>query len=196
MKVSDHISIRWHSRAGQGAVTACNFLAEALNDLGWHSTSFPDFGAEKRGAPVLVFNRASRDKFDDNPAQPAHLGLVVLLEPSLVRAEISYDDVVAGLGDDGVLLINTTRTTPSKFAEKFSGETWHVPASKIANETVGRNVPNVPTVGAITKILGLDRDEIRGLLAENLAQHFRPDLVEKNMIGFDRGYDELFEPKK
>ena len=55
------IEIRWHGRAGQGVVTAAVTLADVISteeDL--YVQAFPEFGAEKRGAPILAFNRISK----------------------------------------------------------------------------------------------------------------------------------------
>ena len=51
--------IRWHGRGGQGAKTAAIFLAEAVLDQGKHSQGFPEYGPERRGAPVRGFTRIS-----------------------------------------------------------------------------------------------------------------------------------------
>ena len=192
MKIIDNFAIRWHSRAGQGAVSAGQFFSEAMVKIGKQAMCFPSFGAEKRGAPVEVFNRIAEHPLDD-PSQPRLIDVAILLEPSLVGAELSHDDILAGLSQDGVLLINTQQKESSKFNKKFGGKIFHVPATKIANDTVGRNVPNVATVGALTRILELDKKEIQKLLLANLSSIFPEKIVVKNMTGFERGYNEVIE---
>jgi pyruvate ferredoxin oxidoreductase gamma subunit len=187
----ESFSIRWHSRAGQGAVTASDFVGNALGQMGYATLSFPNFGAEKRGAPVEVFNRVSKNEKTENPAQPTHPDLVILLDPSLVGAELSYADIVRGLKPDGKFVINTGQKEKTKFSEIFSGKIYHVPATKIALETIQRDVPNVAMVGALTKILDLDFEKIAGFLKEDLSKVFPAPIVEKNLEGFDRGYNEV-----
>jgi len=51
------IEIRFHGRGGQGAVIASKILASALFKEGQYAQSFPAFGAERRGAPVMAFTR-------------------------------------------------------------------------------------------------------------------------------------------
>ena len=51
------IEVRWHGRGGQGAVTAAEILAHAAINEGKYAQAFPSFGPERRGAPVLAFNR-------------------------------------------------------------------------------------------------------------------------------------------
>lgn len=190
MKLPKDFALRWHSRAGQGAVSAAQFFSEAMIGIGKQSMSFPSFGAEKRGAAVEVFNRTS-SKILDNTSQPRKIDAVILLEPSLINAELSHKNVLAGLQKTGFLLINAEKNKKSEFHKLFGGKIFHVPATKIAFETVGRNVPNVATVGALVKILELDKKEMRSLLETNLSAAFPEKIVEKNLTGFDRGYDEV-----
>ena len=93
--------IRWHARAGQGAKTAAHVLALALLESGRSVQAFPEYGPERRGAPLRAFTRLS-----DRPIR-RHDGvtdpdLVVVLEPSLVH-EV---DVAEGLREEGLILVN------------------------------------------------------------------------------------------
>jgi pyruvate ferredoxin oxidoreductase gamma subunit len=93
--------IRWHARAGQGAKTAAHALALAALQSGKSAQAFPEYGPERRGAPLRAFTRVS-----DRPIR-RHDGitdpdLVVVLEPSLVH-EV---DVAEGLHEEGLILLN------------------------------------------------------------------------------------------
>ena len=55
------LEIRWHSRAGQGAVTGAKGLAEVVATTGKDVQAFAFYGSAKRGAAMMAFNR-----FDDN----------------------------------------------------------------------------------------------------------------------------------
>ncbi len=91
--------IRWHARAGQGAKTASQMLAVALLRSGKSVQAFPEYGPERRGAPLRAFTR-----YDDRPIRRHDAvtapDVVVVLEPSLTH-EI---DVTAGLKPNGLLL--------------------------------------------------------------------------------------------
>ena len=188
----DEISIRWHSRAGQGAVTAAGFFAEAMEQFGYKVQSFPDFGAEKRGAPVVVFNRVSKTaKVLDDPAHLTHIDMAILVDPTLVGAELDYEDVLNGLQDDGILFINTSKTGASGFNEKFKGLIYHLNATQIALDTIHRNIPNVAVMGGVAGVLRIDKGKMRELLKIHLSAHFPEKLVEANLQGFDRGYEEI-----
>lgn len=190
----EELYVRWHSRAGQGGVTAANFFAEALAKMGYKTQSFPDYGAEKRGAPVVVFNRFSKKAESlDDPAHLLEIDLCLLLDPTLIGAELDYSDILHGLKKSGRLLINTSKIGPSQFNEKYEGEIFHLNATQIALDTVKRNVPNVAMVGGITKILDIDFTEMEGILVEHLSAFFPEKIVQANIEGFRRGYEEVIK---
>ena len=54
--------IRWHARAGQGAKTASQLYATALLHDGKSVQAFPEYGPERRGAPLRAYTRV-----DDKP---------------------------------------------------------------------------------------------------------------------------------
>jgi len=57
--MSGYFEIRWHGRGGQGAVTGAKSLAECVQGTGRNVVAFPEYGPERRGAPVKAFNRFS-----------------------------------------------------------------------------------------------------------------------------------------
>ena len=95
--------IRWHARAGQGAKTAAQVLALALMRSGRNVQAFPEYGPERRGAPLRAFTRTSDKPIrrHDSVTSP---DVVVVLEPSLVH-EL---DVTEGLAPGGFVLFNGT----------------------------------------------------------------------------------------
>lgn len=190
--MKSELSVRWHSRAGQGAVTAANFFGEAFAAFGYKVQSFPDFGAEKRGAPVVVFNRVSKNAdILDDPAHLTRVDLVILLDPTLLGNELDYEDVLKFLSPEGILIVNTSKEGASLFNEKYSGTIFHLNATKIALETIKRNIPNVAMMGGVSKILKMDHKKTKLLLEKTLSSVFSPLLVEKNLEGFDRGAKEV-----
>ena len=98
--MSDLLEIRWHARAGQGAKTAAHLLALGFLRSGSYAQAFPEYGPERRGAPLRAFTRACSTPIrrHDSVTTP---NLVCVLEPSLVH-EI---DVADGLAEEGRLLV-------------------------------------------------------------------------------------------
>ncbi len=136
--------IRWHARAGQGAKTASQLFATAALRAGKSAQAFPEYGPERRGAPLRAYTRVS-----DNPIRRhdaiAHPDVVVVLEPSLVH-EV---DVTEGLGPDGVVLVNASSPPP----ELAGVDVVCVPAEELAASR-GSKFVNLLMVGALAAELG------------------------------------------
>lgn len=149
------IEICFHGRGGQGAVVASKILAVALFSEGKYVQSFPAFGVERRGAPVMAFTRVDGEYIDLRCEiyDPDH---VIVLDPSLLESI----DVTKGLKEGGTILVNSDRV-PSGFQQfdKFSVAT--IDASAIAVEhglgTRQHPIVNTAILGAFAKQSGLIR---------------------------------------
>jgi len=188
------LSIRWHSRAGQGAITASTALAEILGGYGKFVQSFPDFGAEKRGAPVVVFNRISNEKIDD-ASQPSEVDAAVLLDTSLISScEIPVKTILEGLKKNGILLVNTPQKALKMSTN--SAKVFAVNASEIAIAEIGKDIPNVPILGALIRILNLAKlENFSQKLEKKLAKNLPAEIVTGNLRAFKRGFEEVREIK-
>ena len=101
--------VRFHGRGGQGAKTAGYILAVAAAEEGWNINAFPEYGAERRGAPMKSYVRIS-----DAPIRlrsgVRHPDIVVVLDDTLLATE----NVTEGMTESGVLVVNTDQTTVEK----------------------------------------------------------------------------------
>jgi pyruvate ferredoxin oxidoreductase gamma subunit len=149
LKVKDDIiEIRWHGRGGQGAVTSAELLATAAIEEGKFAQAFPSFGPERRGAPVLVFNRISNDSPIRARVSVTNPDIVVILDPGL----LSITNVTSGLKKDGTVVINTPRALVDIKSEL--GGPWRlavVNATSIAREMIGVPIVNTTMLGALVK---------------------------------------------
>ena len=169
------IEIRFHGRGGQGAVVASKVLAVAFFHEGLYVQSFPAFGVERRGAPVMAFLRVDRQPINlrINIYEPDH---IVVLDPTLIGAV----DVTSGLKENGWILINSHQP-PEVFGGNLKGfRTATVDATSISiqNGLGSRTNPIVNTaiLGAFSKVTGLVgidaialaiREEVPGKKNEN-----------------------------
>jgi len=176
------LEVRWHGRGGMGAVTAGELLAKAAIREGKYAQSFPNFGSERRGAPVMAFLRISDEaiRVRTNVYNP---DVVVVLDPTLVKIA----DVTAGLKDDGVIIINTAKSA-EQVAKDF-GSKWKVAtvnATKIAREAIGLPITNTSMIGAFMKVTGSVGD---AAMEEELKERFgrRADV---NVVAMKQAYSE------
>ncbi len=169
MKAHGLTEIRWHARAGQGAKTAAHTLALALLSTGKSVQAFPEYGPERRGAPLRAYTRSSDRPIrrHDGVTEP---DLVVVLEPSLVH-EV---DLAEGLKTDGLLLWNG-----ASVPRELAGQPVRcVPSTRNSNLVMLGAVagalgepPLEAVQDAAVEMLGrkLGADEIRAAVAEGHA---------------------------
>jgi pyruvate ferredoxin oxidoreductase gamma subunit len=157
--------IRWHARAGQGAKSASQLYATALLHEGRSVQAFPEYGPERRGAPLRAYTR-----IDDKPIRRhnvvMHPDVVVVLEPSLLR-EV---DVAEGLVQGGLLLLNAE--TPPASLSGF--DVRCVPAERLAGDS---KFVNLVLAGALAAALGDPVDAVADAAVELLGAKVAPDEI-------------------
>jgi pyruvate ferredoxin oxidoreductase gamma subunit len=147
--------VRIHGRGGQGVVTAAELLSVAAFNEGQHAQAFPTFGSERTGAPVVSFCR-----IDDRPIRVrepiVEPDALIVQDPTLLHQV----DLFSGIGPDGFVLINTTRTFDELGLAELSARLrperlLTVPATEFAREHVGRPLPNAALLGAFAALTGV-----------------------------------------
>lgn len=190
--MKETIEIRWHGRAGQGVVTAAATLADVLStEKDIYVQAFPEFGAEKRGAPILAFNRISRKPIRSH-SQVYYPDIVVVTDPSL----LGMVDVSSGIKEDAFFLMNTTFDIQLVRERLSLGDRkiYAFDAYTIARDELGKAIPNVPMVAALLKITELmDLDKFKERLKVSLSKKLRSEVVEMNMRTVDRALKEVKE---
>ncbi|MFQ5793633.1 MAG: 2-oxoacid:acceptor oxidoreductase family protein [Candidatus Bipolaricaulia bacterium] len=181
------LEIRWHSRGGQGAKTVSQVLAVAALKIGKFVQSFPEYGPERGGAPMKVYNRI------DEAEIKVHAGvyqpdIVVVIDNTLLNSQDV--GVTDGLKADGLLLVNTLQT-PEQVREVtgYVGRIWTVDADRIAEET-GNRFPNVPVLGALVRALeSVPLTSVEEAMQEMLTGKLSDQAVIVNLEALRQGYD-------
>ena len=145
------IELRIHGRGGQGAVVASKTLAQAAFQAGRYVQSYPDYGVERRGAPVVAFARIAEPGDDlfvrQDIREPHHL---LILDATLLDTA----NPLAGLRAGGWVVVNTA-DPPDRLGivPKFKVAT--VDASEIARRhelgTAAQPVVNTAILGAFVR---------------------------------------------
>ncbi len=183
--------IRWHGRGGQGAKTAALLFGDAALSTGKYIQAFPEYGPERMGAPVQSFNRISSEPIR------LHSGIenpdVVLVLDVTLTGQV---DVTKGIDPEkGVLIVNTPLSAEEiKKKLNYGGRVCTVDASAIAIDTIGKNIPNTPMIGALVRVSGvLGLDELLEDTKKKLEKKFRnrPEVIEGNMEAIKRAYNEV-----
>ncbi|MCS7107706.1 MAG: 2-oxoacid:acceptor oxidoreductase family protein [Acidilobaceae archaeon] len=141
------LEIRWHGRGGQGAVTASIVLAEAATMEGLYAQAFPEFGPERRGAPVRAYTRISEREAIVVRSPIVEPDVVVVLDPSLPPPLY-----LSGLKESGVLVINSKRN-PKEIAEMARRKVVVVDGTSIVLKILKVPIVNVAMLGALARAL-------------------------------------------
>jgi pyruvate ferredoxin oxidoreductase gamma subunit len=179
--------VRFHGRGGQGAVTAADLLALAAFEEGRHAQSFPSFGSERTGAPVVAYCRLSEQ--DIRTREPVVApDCVVVIDPTLVHQV----DLFAGLSPDGFVLINSAQTLDllglGSLQDEFdAAHLVTTPATEVALRQVGRPLPNAALVGGFAALTA--RVSI-GAVSAAIRKRFRndPSIAERNVAAATEVY--------
>jgi pyruvate ferredoxin oxidoreductase gamma subunit len=140
--------IIWYGRGGQGAVTSAEVIALAAIKEGKYAQAFPSFGPERRGAPVMAFNRISENLIEIRE-QIHSPDILIVLDPTLLRT------LPIKMKSGGLVIINSKKS-PNELKFKFDeSKIAVVNATKIALEIFGVPLTSVPMLGAFVKASNL-----------------------------------------
>ena len=135
-------------RGGEGVVVASQILADTFARAGFWAQSFPEFKAERRGAPISAFLR-----WDESPIHRRYkvrdCDVLVVVSPSPPPVQ-----AMRMLRPGGLMILNREQ----RFGQKGPFDIARVPASRIARErdvysSEGRPMGNVAVVGACVRLL-------------------------------------------
>lgn len=183
------LEIRWHSRAGQGAVTGAKGLADVISTTGKEVQAFAFYGSAKRGAAMTAYNRVD-DKVIMNHEKYMEPDYVFVIDPALVYTT----DVTINGKENTKYIITTHLSTKELIASQpklEDREVYTVDCIKIAQETIGRAIPNTPMLGAFMKVSGMYDIEFFKESMQRILDKLPKKIVDANMIAIQRAYDEV-----
>ncbi|MEI7885349.1 MAG: 2-oxoacid:acceptor oxidoreductase family protein [Clostridia bacterium] len=127
--------IRWHGRGGQGSFTGAKLLgtAAAIYDNRF-AQAFPSFGPERRGAPVLGFNRIANQPINDR-SEIEQCDTIIILDDTLMS-----DSYLEDLKENAKILLNSTK-------EYFNKKIISIDATSLAQKILGKPITNTAMLG-------------------------------------------------
>ena len=135
-------------RGGEGVVLASQILADTFARAGFWVQSFPEFTAERRGAPISAFLR-----WDESPIHRRYkvrdCDVLVVVSPAPPSPE-----AVGTVKPGGLILLNRE----TRFPHHGPFHVARVPAARIAQDngilsSEGRPMGNVAVLGACVRLL-------------------------------------------
>ncbi|VAY86287.1 Pyruvate:ferredoxin oxidoreductase, gamma subunit [hydrothermal vent metagenome] len=184
------LQIRWHGRAGQGAVTGSKGLAKVFFKIGKQVQAFAFYGSAKRGASMTAYNRIS-DTPIINHEKAMSPDYVFVIDQDL----IDTDDILVSVKKETKYILSTHLSKEQileiqpKLKDK---EVYIIDCISIAKDTIGRPIPNTPMLGAFMKISHeLDLEEFKNIMRKDVLKVFPDNIIEANLKSIDRAYAEV-----
>jgi len=161
---------------------AARMLASAFVLEGKSVASFPMYGFERRGAPVVAFTRVD-DKPIHEKTQIYNPDCLVVIDPGL----LTLPTLFTGLRPESAFILNSPKKLAKQPHEnlKIGGV---VNATQIAVEEIGRDIPNTCLLGAFAAATGWL--ELKSILS-CLPDYLSGDILERNLKSAERGYREV-----
>jgi pyruvate ferredoxin oxidoreductase gamma subunit len=176
--------VRLHGRGGQGVVSAAQLIADAAVLEGKYVQAFPEFGAERSGAPIAAYARLS-----DGPIEIHSF----IRNPNVVmvvdRSMAFFKNTTQGLVNDGWFICNydgSPEDLRSKLGLDPSVKIITLDATGIAMKCLGKDYPNTPMLGALLKATGIVGADS---LEKALGQRFKGKVLAGNQEALKLGYE-------
>ncbi len=186
--MSKYYEVRWHGRGGQGTVTGAKALGTAVQEVGKYVVAFPEYGPERRGAPLRAFNRFANEPIRiHTPVQ--NPDLVIVVDSTL----IGTGSPVSGVKPDTIYIVNTEKS-PQEIKELLHADTQKVfttPANKISRELFKKEIPNSALMGAFSKTSDhiITIDQLIEQSDKVFSKILPEDIIKKNLEAMRLGYE-------
>lgn len=181
--------IIFFARAGQGAKSIAESLAQAAVSEGKFVQAFSFYGPQRSGAPTKAYVKIS-DKPIRNHEPIIDPDVVVVLDDTLIKSE----DVAKNITENESLIVNTRKTEEEirKILKNFEGNIKAVDANGISLDIVGQIQANGVILGkliGVTEIVKLDSviNQFKNIFQKKIGE----ELTAKNILAIEKGYDVL-----
>jgi len=161
---------------------AAKMVASAAAIEGKCVASFPMYGFERRGMPVIAFTRFADEPIREK-SQIYTPDCLMVIDPTLLKLPTLFD----GLKPGGVLILNSATPPANRLCENME-KVGVVNATKIAVEEIGRDIPNTCLIGALAATTGWLKLES---VIKGLGEYLSGDMLKRNIRNAERGYEEV-----
>ncbi len=181
--------IRFHGRGGQGIKTASRILGTAFFLEGYEVQDAPRYGAERRGAPIFAYVRASKEVINERGIinKP---DLVIVADESLLLLPVA--GVLVGVTQRSVLLIVTDEATEVwKKQLNVQGLVFSLSSEAAVKDHPGLPLVGTACVGAAAQLIGMISP---GALEEAIREELKSlgdAVIEKNLARAMKAYDQM-----
>lgn len=180
------LKISIYGRGGQGAKTCSQIIAEGALFSGKYIQAFPEYGPERRGAPVKSFVRISNKPIRTHEpiTKP---DIVLIIDGNLINVLEEIKEYTCPI------IVNTNKEV--SFVK--SKEIYKIDGTKISLEEIKINNPNIVLIGTLLKYLkNKDLDfikykDIQKVITETFKNKRKEHFIEPNLNCLKRGFESL-----
>ena len=171
-------------RGGQGAKTAAEIIARYALKHGKFVQSFPDYGPERKGAPVRAFTRISDSEIRGCSSE-ANPDVLVIIDPTL----LALNGTLFTFKPGQKIIVNSDMKSDEM---KYQGLDIHtINATKIALDVANNAITNTVMLGAFAKVTGfMGLDELNAEISDEFSKKLTDDMLKKNFIMTQKAFDE------
>ena len=183
--------IRFHGRGGQGMKTASRVLGNAFFLQGYEVQDAPLYGAERRGAPVYSYVRASRRPIKERGAIKDP-DLIIVADDSLIS--IPTAGVLQGIHENTILLINSSDSAEIwKHRLNLNCSILILPVLEQVEDRAELHFIGSACVGAAVRLVGVVSKENMVHAVNDEISQVAPDLVQDNEHQALKSYELMAE---
>lgn len=185
--MEEFYELEFIGRGGQGAKTAAELVARIVLNKGKFVQSFPDYGPERKGAPVRAFTRIADTEIRGCSSE-ANPDVIILIDPTL----LSLNGTLFNIKDGQIVLVNSP-DSPSDLLKQHNITAnikfYSVDATKIALDTIKNTITNSAMLGALAKVSNLySLDEIKEEFKKEFEQKLDKEKIESNYKMIEQAY--------
>lgn len=181
-------SIRFHGYGGQGVKSMASVLAKAVIGNEMFAQAFPEFGPERRGAPVKAYARFSYETILSRGAIEKP-DIVVFMSENLLGMEENLEGV-----NPKTLLIVNSQLEPNELKKKYSliPEYRMIKTIDLKNKLLDFDNQVHPSVLVLGEIVKLTEVVPIQQLKNVLREVFLGKIGEKKMILTEKALEEIY----
>ena len=180
--------IKIWGRGGQGAVMGSQVLATAAFLEGYWAQTFPQYGAERRGAPVIAYIR-----YDKQPivirSRVYAPDVVIVMDFNIFKMANPLD----GIHSDGTAIINYPNKGPELPLSLLNkaGSLFTIDATAIAHELYGKTTIPITNIIFTGAYCAAQRDISLESIFRTLPDFFSDDKLEINQKAAQKGFENV-----
>ncbi len=188
--MDNFFELEFIGRGGQGAKTAAELVAKIVLDKGKFVQSFPDYGPERKGAPVRAFTRISDTEIRGCSSE-ANPNIIILIDPTL----LSLNGTLFNIKTNQLILVNSPESNielKKQFNIDSEVKLYSVDATKIAYDTIKSNITNSAMLGALSKVSELfTLDEIKEEFKKEFEHKLDKEKMDNNFKAIELAYNQV-----